>query len=288
LKTFLDCVPCFLKQALDAARMASDDADVHERVLRTVARAVAAMDTDDTPPSMGQIIHRVVREETGVEDPYREVKDHFNSLALSLYPSLKMTVSESEDPFATAVRLAVAGNIIDFGARSDVDEESLERSMRESLEQPLDMDALERLRSAVATAERILYVGDNAGEIVFDRVLIEELPRGRVTFAVRGAPIINDVTMSDAVEVGLSDVVPVVENGSDAPGTILEDCSPEFRELFAAADLVIAKGQGNYETLSQAPGRIFFVLKAKCPVIARDIPCDLGAIVVTQHRRERS
>jgi uncharacterized protein with ATP-grasp and redox domains len=267
--------------------MASDDPEIHERVLRNVARAVAAMDTDATPPVMGQIIHRVVREETGIEDPYLEIKEHFNSLASSMYASLKQTVSESGHPFATAVRLAVAGNIIDFGANSAVDEESLDRSIRESLEQPVEAGAFERLRAAAATAERILYVGDNAGEIVFDRVLIEELPEGRVTFAVRGAPIINDVTMKDAVDVGMTDLVPVVDNGSDAPGTILEDCSPEFRELFHDADVIIAKGQGNYETLSRAPGRIFFVLKAKCPVIARDIGVDVGAVVITERGRQR-
>jgi uncharacterized protein with ATP-grasp and redox domains len=288
LKTFLDCVPCFLKQALDAARMASADPDVHAEVLRTVARAVAEMDTDDTPPSMGQVIHRVVRDATGVEDPYRAVKDHFNTLALSMYHGLKRTVSESDDPFCTAVRLAVAGNIIDFGATSDVSEEGLRRSIRESLDWPVEGGAIDELRAAADSAARILYVGDNAGEIVFDRVLIEELPEGSVTFAVRGSPVINDVTMRDATEVGLADIVPVVENGSDAPGTILDDCSQEFRDLFEDADVVIAKGQGNYETLSQAPGRIFFVLKAKCPVIARDIGCDVGAVIVTEHRRARA
>ena len=265
--------------------MASDDADVHVRVLRTVARAVAEMDTDDTPPSMGQVIHRVVRRETGVEDPYRGVKDHFNALALSMYPKLKRMVAESDDPFGTAVRLAVAGNIIDFGARSDIDEGSLERSIEESLEGPVDEGALEELRAAVRLAGSVLYVGDNAGEIVFDRILIEEMPEVNVTFAVRGAPVINDVTMCDAIEVGLADIVPVIENGSDAPGTILSDCSQDFRDAFSAADLIIAKGQGNYETLSQAPGRIFFVLKAKCPVIARDIGCEIGAVVVTERGR---
>ena len=285
MKTFLDCVPCFLKQALDAARMASDDPEAHARVLRTVAGAVSKMEMDDTPPSMGQVIHRVVREETGEEDPYREVKDRFNALALSMYPGLKRTVAESDDPFGTAVRLAVAGNIIDFGARSDIDEESLGRSISESLAWPLEDEALDGLRRAVDSADDILYVGDNAGEIVFDRVLIEEMRADRVTFVVRGAPIINDVTLRDAVDVGMTDLVAVVENGSDAPGTILSDCSEEFRERFLRADLVIAKGQGNYETLSRAPGRIFFVLKAKCPVIARDIGCEIGAVVVRERAR---
>ena len=260
--------------------MASDDPEAHARVLRAVAKAVSEMDMDDTPPSMGQVIHRVVREATGRQDPYREVKDRFNALALSLYARLKSMVAESDDPFGTAVRLAVAGNIIDFGVSSDIDEESLERSISESLAWPLEDGALDALRLAVDSADDILYVGDNAGEIVFDRVLIEEMDTDRVTFVVRGAPIINDVTMRDAVEVGLTDIVAVVDNGSDAPGTILSDCSQEFHERFLSADVIIAKGQGNYETLSQAPGRIFFVLKVKCPVIARDIGCDVGAVVI--------
>lgn len=260
--------------------MASDDPEAHARVLRAVAKAVSEMDMDDTPPSMGQVIHRVVREATGRQDPYREVKDRFNALALSLYARLKSMVAESGDPFGTAVRLAVAGNIIDFGVSSDIDEESLERSISESLAWPLEDGALDALRLAVDSADDILYVGDNAGEIVFDRVLIEEMDTDRVTFVVRGAPIINDVTMRDAVEVGLTDIVAVVDNGSDAPGTILSDCSQEFHERFLSADVIIAKGQGNYETLSQAPGRIFFVLKVKCPVIARDIGCDVGAVVI--------
>jgi len=282
VKTFLDCVPCFLKQALEAARMASDDPQAHVRVLRAVARAVSEMDMDDTPPSMGQVIHRVVRRETGVDDPYRGVKDRFNSLALSMYPKMKQRVASSDDPFGTAVRLAVAGNIIDFGARSDIDETTLERSIEESLGwEPAD-GALEELRSAVGSAGDILYVGDNAGEIVFDRILIEEMPVERITFAVRGAPIINDVTADDAEFAGLAGLVPVIDNGSDAPGTMLEDCSRAFRDRFESAELVIAKGQGNYETLSQAPGRIFFVLKAKCPVIARDIGCEIGDVVVAE------
>jgi uncharacterized protein with ATP-grasp and redox domains len=262
--------------------MASDDTEAHARVLRAVAEAVSKMDMDDTPPSMGQVIHRVVREATGVDDPYREVKDRFNALALSLYERLKSMVRESDDPFDTAVRLAVAGNIIDFGVRSDIDEESLELSISESLAWPLEDGALDALRRAVDSADDILYVGDNAGEIVFDRVMIEEMDADKVTFAVRGAPIINDATMRDAVEVGLADLVPIIENGSDAPGTILSDCSQEFRERFLRADLIIAKGQGNYETLSQAPGRIFFVLKVKCPVIARDIGCEVGAVIVRE------
>ena len=141
-------------------------------------------------------------------------------------------------------------------------------------------DMLERLRRRVQETKSILYLADNAGEIVFDRLLIEQLPRDRVTVAVKGGPVINDATREDAEAAGLIDLVEVIDNGSDAPGTILEQCSPSFQRRFAEADLVIAKGQGNYETLNDVPREVFFLLKVKCPVIARDIACDLGHIAV--------
>ena len=285
LRTYADCVPCFFHQALEAARRSSDDPAVHERVLRSVAAAVSTMDLSKTPPEMGRTIHRVIRDISGEADPYREVKERFNNLALGHLPVLRRLVAESDAPFDTAVRLAIAGNIIDFGGARTVGEDDLIRSMRASLEAPIWGAAIEELLSAVEVASSILYVGDNAGEIVFDHVLIEQMPLERVTFAVRGAPILNDVTREDAVAVGLADVVRVVENGSDAPGTILTDCDPGFVRCFRESDLVVAKGQGNYETLSGEPGRIFFLLQVKCAVIARDLGCDVGEFVVREGGR---
>ena len=123
-------------------------------------------------------------------------------------------------------------------------------------------------------------LADNAGEIVFDRLLIEQLPIDRVTVAVRGYPVINDATLDDAETAGLTDIVDVISNGSDAPGTLLDDCSEAFRSRFEEADLIIAKGQGNYETLAQSPRPIFFLLRVKCPVVARDLDYPVGSMVV--------
>jgi len=133
---------------------------------------------------------------------------------------------------------------------------------------------------AIAAAERILYLADNAGEIVFDRLLIERLPTEKVTVAVRGLPVINDATLIDAEYAGITELVEVIDNGSDAPGTILEDCSEAFLERFHAADLIISKGQGNYETLSQVHKDIYFLLKVKCPVVARDVGCQMNSLVL--------
>ncbi len=280
MRTFLECVPCFVRQALDSARLVTDDETVHEQVLREVLREVGEMDFHSSPPVMGQHMHRLIRRLVADDDPYRNIKAHFNRLALALYPELEKRVEGSRDPLETAIRVAIAGNIIDFGSNCDLADSRVEEAIENSLVAPLSKSAVEDLRESAGRATSILYLGDNAGEIVFDRLLIEQLPRQKVTYVVRGSPVINDATMSDALATGMTDLVEVIDNGSDAPGTILETCSVAFRRRFEAADLVIAKGQGNYETLSEADKSIFYLLKVKCPVIARHIGCDVDSLAV--------
>jgi damage-control phosphatase, subfamily I len=280
MRTYFDCIPCFLRQTLDALRRLEATQAVQEKVLRSALRMVAELDLQRSPPAMAQVIHRLIREATGEGDPYREVKKQLNDFALELYPRLRRRVEDASDSFEMAVRLAAAGNVIDLGVKSGLEEAEIVGVIEDSLSAPLDAAAVEQLRSAADAAERILYVGDNAGEIVLDRLLVEQFGAAKVTFAVRGSPIINDATMDDAQLCGMTDLVEVVDSGSDAPGTILTDCSEAFRERFSTADLVLAKGQGNYETLSNVAGPIFFLLKAKCPVIARDVGLPLGSLVL--------
>ena len=284
MQTYLDCVPCFVRQVLDSVKMTTDDEQIHEKVLREALCLASRMDLHQSPPAMAQKIHRFIRELTGVQDPYLQVKDRFNKFALKMYPDMKERIETSADTLETAVRLAIAGNIIDLGVKSGLAESQVERTITRSLTESLDMEALEEFRNATAQAKDILYLGDNAGEIVFDRLLIEQLPCKNITFVVKAGPIINDATMQDAEMTGLTDTVSVIDNGSDAPGTILQSCSQEFHRRFNEADLVIAKGQGNYETLSDADKNIFFVLKAKCPVIARDLGCTVGEMILRKNK----
>lgn len=282
MKSYLDCFPCFCKQTLEAVRYVTDDPAVHERALRGVLKAASEMKLQSTPPEMGRYIHNLVRKLSGNADPYEKVKAEYNAAALALYPKLKEAVREAKDPLETAVRLAIAGNIIDFGATPGLQQASVWKVVDEALTQPLPGCGIPAFRAAVERAERILYLGDNAGEIVFDRLLVEELGTEKTIFAVRGRPIVNDATMADAAAVGMTEVVRVITNGSDVPGTLLEECSPEFRDEFDRADLVISKGQGNYETLSEVPQRIFFLLMIKCEIIARDIGFQPGSMVLAR------
>jgi len=284
MRIFLDCAACFVRQALEAARLATDDERIHEKVLRRVLLLVGEMDMSQSPPAIGQQIHRLIREMVGCDDPYREIKRDFNNLALRLYPQLRKKIIESDDRLETAVRLAIAGNIIDFGANGSVDESDLNRTISQCLKADFDKAHMQSFQEAVENARDILYLADNAGEIVFDRLLIEQLPVEKVTVVVKGRAVINDATMEDASVAGLTQIVEVIVNGSDAPGTILQSCSEQFRRRFEEADMVIAKGQGNYETLSDVGKNIFFILKAKCPVIARDLGCRVGDMILRNNK----
>lgn len=280
MRIYLDCVPCFIRQSLDAARHATEDIHIHEQVMRRVLRLANDLDMSQSPPAIGQQIHRLIRDLVGVADPYHGAKQRFNDIGLKLYSKMRHIIITSKDPLETAVRLAIAGNIIDFGVKTQLDETELEQTIHQCLSGNLRGGQLEAFRKAIQEAENILYLADNAGEIIFDRLLIEQLPVEKVTVAVRGFPIINDATMEDAVHAGLPQIVDVIDNGSDAPGTILKSCSQDFRNHFGQADLVIAKGQGNYETLSDVDKNIFFILKAKCPVISRNIGCEIGEMIL--------
>ena len=264
--------------------MATNDEAVMHRVLKKVLVASANFDLQETPPAMAQTIHRIVREETGVVDPYAEIKAESTRVALELAKTATQMLTSAVDPFGLAVRFSIAGNIMDFALTSKWDSMNLETFLQEAAEKKLDESELEDLRRSVEKAESILLIGDNAGEAVFDRLLMEQVPNKKWVYAVKSSPIINDATMKEAKESGIDSVATLIENGNDAPGTILSICSEEFLQIFNQADLVIAKGQANYETLSDAPRDLFFLTQIKCFVIAKDLGKPLKSWVVQQHK----
>ncbi|PAX52967.1 damage-control phosphatase ARMT1 family protein [Brunnivagina elsteri] len=281
MKTSLDCIPCILRQSLDAARLASTNPSVHEQIIRDVLIRAGEMDLNQSPPAMAQLIHRRLREITGVDDPYRDAKDWQNRIAMELIPALRAEIESANDPLLMATRLAIAGNVIDMGSNGNLTEADVRQALNQAMVEPF-FGEQDRFRQAIAKAKSILYLADNAGEIAFDQLLVEQISPERVTFAVRGSPVINDATLADARTVGLDKIVKVIDNGSDAPGTILNDCRQEFRRRFADADLIIAKGQGNFETLSNEPGNIFFLFKVKCAVIADLVNQPIGMQMLVQ------
>jgi uncharacterized protein with ATP-grasp and redox domains len=281
MRTYLDCYPCFLRQGLDAARRLGADEPKQKLVLDRVLDMLTRVELASTPPQIGDEVHRLVRLLLGDGDPYRTFKETTTREALALYPRLERLLSEAEDRLETAVRLAIAGNIIDAGPGFS---NELWATVERVLSLPLASEEMNALRRTLAGVEGALYLADNAGETVFDRLLIESLPVP-VVYAVKEGPILNDATVEDAQAAGLHRVAQLRSTGSDSPGTILERCSEQFRAAFAEAGLIIAKGQANYETLSERGAKVFFLLQAKCPVIARDLGVPVGSIVLRQGGR---
>jgi len=280
MKTFSDCIPCLVRQTIDSLRETTDDELIEESIIRDVLRELSGFDFCRSPAAMAQSIHRRIRAATGVADPHSEKKRRLNDMALRLYPVFARRVEQSADPLELAARLAIAGNIMDLGVKSNLDENEMIAAFDECLELKLHTGAVAEFAESIHRAKTILYLADNSGEIVFDRLLIEQMPREKITAAVRGAPIINDATLEDAEYVGLAQIVRVVGNGSDSPGTILDDCSESFRELFDRAEMIVAKGQGNYETLAGSERPIHYLLRVKCAVIARDLQLPVGSLVL--------
>jgi len=280
MRTYPDCYPCFLRQALSAARRAGASVEQQQRILLATMEELKSLGVDAPPVEMADGIHRMVRFETANLDPYAEAKKDATRKALALLPGLRQQARTAADPLATAVRIAIAGNIIDYGVAETFD---LDATLERVLHQPLAVDDLSVLRTALAETDSVLYLADNAGETVFDRVLIEYLARP-VTYAVKAGPIINDATREDALDAGLEELTEIIENGSDAPGTMMARCSKSFRERFEHARLIIAKGQANYETLSESPAPIVFLLQAKCDVVGAHIGAKQGDIIAKASR----
>jgi hypothetical protein len=282
MKTYLECIPCFLRQALFAARAATKDERKVKEVLDRVAGLIPRIPLESPPPETARLVYGAVRDVTGVSDPFKVLKAKSIEKALSLYEELQSAIHRAEDPLRAAARMAIAGNVIDPGANPDFD---LHREMENFLQEPLVVDHYASFGRAVENARTVLYLGDNAGETVFDRILIETMDKDTV-FAVRDIAIINDATVEDAEKSGIGEVARIMSSGCDAPGTILKRCSREFREVFGTADLIVSKGQGNLESLSGEEGPIFFLLKVKCPVIARHLGTEGCGMVLKDGRME--
>lgn len=276
MKTYLDCLPCFLKQALKTGRIATADRSVIKQLLNEVGKLIEEIPLENTPPQTGALIYNKISELTGNSDPYQQIKAANIAHAMSLYPALKEKVHNSSDQLLTAIRLAVAGNVIDLGVDREFD---LVQDIETILDQEFARFDFEQFQQELANCRDIMYIGDNSGEAVFDKILIAELKKP-VTFVVREKPVINDITFREAEMIGLPAVATVISSGTIAPGTVLELCSQEFIEKFYQSDMVISKGQGNYEGLSAVKRSVFFLLKAKCPVIANNLNVKVDDIVL--------
>lgn len=280
MKIFLDCLPCMLKQVLEAARMATDDEKIQEQIIAEAINILTNYKNYSCSPDLAMALHGIVKEHTKNADPYRKTKDADIKAALKLYPGLKDFLKQKNNSLYWALKLAATGNNIDSAIYQDLD---INLCVEQELKKEFGKCDLPLFEEKLKTAETILIVGDNAGETVFDKVLAEALAPIKIIYAARNEPILNDATVQDARDSGLDECTRVISTGCNAPGAILNQCSDEFLTIFHDADIVLSKGQGNYEALSDCDREVFFLLKAKCPMIAARLGVDLNEYVFIRH-----
>jgi damage-control phosphatase, subfamily I len=287
MRASLECIPCLIRQSLDACKLVVEDAELQSEIMKKVLRSVAEFDMNLTPPEMAQKIHRIIKKETGCDDLYFKIKENSTDIALRI--SKDFDIVKSEYPFEKAVRFAIAGNIIDFGVKSTCSDEYIKASFDKAEHIDIDSVMIRKLYDEIAEAETVLVLADNAGEAVFDKLLIETFPgNAEVIYAVKGKPILNDVTQYEAEKSQINSVATIISNGTDVPGTALNQCTPEFVEQFNNADVIIAKGQGNFESLNENEKKVYFLFQVKCSVIADHYNYKLGDWMVTNSEVTRS
>lgn len=286
MQCFVDCVYCYLKQAANCMSIAGVDEDTQHRVLYNLMDDIKTLDRSRTPAENSTELLLNVYKAIGSNDPYREVKARSNTMSLEMYPRLKEYLKNSEDRLYDALKISVAGNVIDLGINKNFD---IDASLKQCLNNGFARDDYRLFTEKLDNTNNVLVVGDNAGEIVFDRLLVEELnSRGKkVTYLVKGGPALNDATMEDAVQAGMDQVARLLTTGSNYLGVPLSKVSPAARSLLEKAGLVISKGQANFESLEHeemALGRVFFLLKMKCECVSRVAGAKFGEVVFFTRR----
>ncbi len=283
MHTHIDCIPCFLHQSLEAARMATSDERKHEEVMKKVMNYLLTIDFYSSPPEISQHVHHIIRSVTANKDPYETVKKEANQQAKKQYPMLKRMVTESSDPLLMSVKLAIIGNVIDFGTMNRINVKDMIENISNK---EFDDTGYERFKTQIDKAKTIVYLADNTGEIFFDRLLLEQIKNQNrhITYVVKQYPIINDATVDDAVFAGIDAYADIIAGDSDAaysaPGMVVSNMNEKLQTLIKEADVVISKGQGNYESLSDIKREIFFLLMVKCPLVATNIGIDVGTMVL--------
>jgi uncharacterized protein with ATP-grasp and redox domains len=283
MKARVDCIPCVFNQILRTAKASTLNENVIRKILFKVSMQIPKINLDITPPEIADSLYRIVEKVTRNSDPYERIKiEHINK-ALSLFPEMSNMVDNSKDPLKEAVKLSILGNSIDLG--STLDCVNVKKEFGNIRKSKFILRDLKVLKDRLGKVNSILFIGDNAGETVFDRPLVELLSKIviKLIYAVKETPIINDATLNDAKRSGLE--CKIISTGSRIAGTLPEFCSDDFKKILFTSSLIIAKGQANYETLSNLDIPAFFLLKVKCLPISQDTEYPISTMLILKSKR---
>lgn len=276
------CIPCTIQQAIKVADMVGlkEKDDLLRKVFAYLSKVDFKIST--TPELIGEIFS-LLKKEARNDDPYKETRTYYNNLFSRQLPTLEQEIDKTDDPFRESVKYAIIGNIIDFNPIHDMQLPDVESYFARLKREKLEIDDSGFLRQEVAKANVLLYLGDNCGEICLDKILVKKMrevnPLCQIFFAVRGTAVVNDSVEEDAHAVGMHDYATIISNGDSSLGTVLHRTSKKFQEIYRKADIVIAKGQANYECLSEEKKNLYFLLMTKCEVIADDIGTEVMKMI---------
>jgi uncharacterized protein with ATP-grasp and redox domains len=290
MKLDLNCITCNINQCIKVIELLELDINRKEEMMREVLKYLSEADYSKCNPEVMGGTWQIILKYAESDNPYEHIKKYYNMEVLKMVEAIENLIENSEDPFNTALKVAIAGNLIDFAAKHKFDLEMLKKKIMNIREINLSVDHSKSLHDSLKTSGSLMYLGDNCGEIALDKLFIKyikkEFPHIKVYFGVRGKTIVNDATLQDAQMVGMQEVAEVIENGDGSLGTVITRTSEEFREKFYGADVVIAKGQGNYEGLSEIDrNNIFHLFMAKCDPVSSTLGVSTMSIVCIENKR---
>jgi len=280
----LECYPCLMRQMIDLLSFGKVKGKKSYEIFFKAYDYLRYRHLDDECLYMGNEIYLIFKREACIEDPCKEIKDISNKQSLKIYPWLKKIINDSDSKLKVALKIAIAGNVIDVGAGIDL---KLKDSVTQTINQGVSERYFRDFIDLLARANLILFLGDNAGEVIFDKIFLEEIrkiSKNKIYYAVKEKPYLNDAMKEDAIFARVDSVAEVISNGSDCAGTQLHHCSESFVEKFSKADLIISKGYANYMSLKSIKAPIFFLLKVKCLIMQKDFEADKASIVFTKSK----
>jgi len=273
--SFVDCIPCVLRMADKLADKYIKTKKEKFDFMIEVLKMISTIEYDRTAPYLTARVMRMLKERTGIQDLYKDEKIKFNAEVLKFLPEFEKYVEASKNPIKAALKLSIAGNIIDSGIVDDISigivKEVIDKTIQDEFDEALFLGFISDLENK----KELLYLGDNTGEVVFDKLLIKTIkkiyPKLKITFVVRGDYILNDVTKKDALYMGIEKYAIIVDNGSDLPGTDLLEVSESFMQIFNKSNFIISKGQGNFESLPGTGKNIYYLFLCKCELLQKQL-----------------
>lgn len=277
-----ECVRCIVGQIDKATKLLNIEESLSKEIMEEVKKRSSNFDFNEAPPFVAKDVYKFLGEKTGLYDPLEKLKQESIKKALTYVPFVENKIQTSKNKLFTAIKTAVAGNVIDFATTKEF---CLDEEINNIFDTQFAINDYEKFKKELEKTEQLIILSDNAGENVFDKVLIKTIkeiyPTLKIYYATRDKPIINDITTKEAFQVGIDEYCEVISTGVDTPGLHKKSASKEFLELFNKTPLILSKGMGNFECLEEYKDkRIFFLFKVKCDVVANKISRNLGEIIL--------